>query len=80
MYGRWDEIEACHDIQMEDPAEKREIRPRCHSPKGWMDEAGTQQWLHQVWNARPGAMMDKRSMLDWDVSGTWHRIMQKQCT
>lgn len=36
-------------------------------PKGWMDEAGTQQWLHQVWNTRPGAMMSKRSMLVWDM-------------
>ena len=32
-----------------------------------MDEAGTQQWLRQVWNARPGAMMAKRSMLVWDM-------------
>jgi len=36
-------------------------------PKGWMDEAGTQQWLRQVWNARPGAMISKRSMLVWDM-------------
>ena len=36
-------------------------------PKGWMDEAGTQQWLRQVWNARPGAMIAKRLMLVWDM-------------
>src|SRR6218665_145250 len=36
-------------------------------PKGWMDEAGTQQWLHQVWGSKPGAMMSKRSMLVWDM-------------
>src|SRR6218665_1265677 len=36
-------------------------------PKGWMDEAGTQQWLRQVWNTRPGAMMSKRSMLVWNM-------------
>ena len=36
-------------------------------PKGWMDEAGTQQWLRQVWNTRPGAMISKRSMLVWDM-------------
>ena len=42
-------------------------------PKGWMDEAGTQQWLCQVWNTRPDAGLGH-------VSGTCHRIMQEDCT
>jgi len=36
-------------------------------PKGWMDEAGTKDWLRDVWNKRPGALLNQRSMLVWDM-------------
>ena len=36
-------------------------------PKGWMDEQGTQSWISNVWNKRPGAMLSKRSLLVWDM-------------
>uniref|UniRef100_A0A8C8VPE3 HTH CENPB-type domain-containing protein n=1 Tax=Pelusios castaneus TaxID=367368 RepID=A0A8C8VPE3_9SAUR len=36
--------------------------------KGWMDEEGMQKWLHDVWNARPGAALKKKpSLLVWDM-------------
>ena len=34
--------------------------------KGWMDSDLTREWLHRVWNKRPGASICKRSMLVWD--------------
>ena len=34
--------------------------------KGWMDEAGVQEWLKHVWNVRSGALLWKRAMLVWD--------------
>ena len=37
----------------------------CH-PKGWMDEEGIILWLNKVWDARPGALLKKKSMLVWD--------------
>ena len=49
-------------------------------PKGWMDEAGTQQWLRQVWNTRPGAMISKCSMLAWNMFRARHQIMQEDYT
>jgi len=36
-------------------------------PKGWMDEEGTKDWLKTVWQTRPGALLNKRSMLVWDM-------------
>lgn len=36
-------------------------------PKGWMDEKGTMDWLADVWNKRPGALLGQRSMLVWDM-------------
>ena len=36
-------------------------------PKGWMDEKGTTDWLEEVWNKRPGALLRQRSMLVWDM-------------
>jgi len=32
-----------------------------------MDEAGTKDWLRDVWNKRPGALLNQRSMLVWDM-------------
>ena len=32
-----------------------------------MDEQGTQSWISNVWNKRPGAMQSKRSLLVWDM-------------
>ena len=36
-------------------------------PKGWMDEQGTKSWISNVWNKRPGSMLNKRSLLVWDM-------------
>lgn len=38
---------------------------RCN-PKGWMDDALTQEWLRTVWHRRSGAALGKSSMLVWD--------------
>ena len=35
--------------------------------KGWMDETGTVDWLENIWNRRPGALLKKPSMLVWDM-------------
>ena len=40
--------------------------------KGWMDEAGTLDWLNRVWNSRPGALLKKPSMLVWDMFRAHH--------
>ena len=32
-----------------------------------MDNDGTKDWLHRVWNTHPGAIHAKRSMLVWDM-------------
>ena len=39
----------------------------CSHVKGWMDEDGTKEWLHKVWNKRPGALLKQRSLLVWDM-------------
>ena len=34
--------------------------------KGWMDEAGTKNWLDEVWGRRNGGLSNEKSMLVWD--------------
>ena len=39
---------------------------RAHE-KGWMNETGVIDWMKNVWNKRPGAVFNKRSLLVWDM-------------
>lgn len=39
---------------------------RAHE-KGWMNESGTIDWIKNVWNKRPGALLKKPSLLVWDM-------------
>lgn len=36
-------------------------------PKGWMDEELVHSWLDEVWFKRPGALLNPRSLLVWDM-------------
>lgn len=36
-------------------------------PKGWMDEQLVNEWLKEIWFKRPGSLIDKRSILVWDM-------------
>lgn len=42
------------------------VTVRAHQ-KGWMDETGTKDWLNNIWNKRPGALLRKPSLLVWDA-------------
>src|SRR6218665_1137875 len=58
--------------QWKQPLDRRcQIHTRCNCPshpKGWIDEAGTQQWMRTMQNTRPeGATISKRFMLLWDM-------------
>ena len=35
-------------------------------PKGWMDESLILEWINEVWNKRPGALLRSNSLLVWD--------------
>ena len=35
-------------------------------PKGWMDESLILEWINEVWNKRPGALLKPKSLLVWD--------------
>lgn len=55
---------------------KRKTMPKLKFPagcfvhvreKGWMDEEGVKLWLDNVWSRRPGGLLQKRSLLVWDI-------------
>ncbi|KAJ1130292.1 hypothetical protein NDU88_008646 [Pleurodeles waltl] len=55
---------------------KRKTMPKLKFPvgcfvhvheKGWMDEEGVKLWLDNVWSRRPGGLIQKRSLLVWDM-------------
>ena len=35
--------------------------------KDWMKEAGVIDWMKNMWNKRPGAVFNYRSLLVWDM-------------
>ena len=55
---------------------KRKTMPKNKFPPGllvcvqenrWVDNSVLKQWLHKVWFQRPGALMEKKSLLVWDM-------------
>jgi len=55
---------------------KRKTMPKVSFPKGvfvhvnakgWMDEEGIKLWIQNVWNRRPNAFRNLRSLLVWDM-------------
>ncbi|KAK9398934.1 hypothetical protein NXF25_013903 [Crotalus adamanteus] len=55
---------------------KRKTMPKLKFPvgcfvhvneKGWMDEEGVKLWLDNVWSTQPGGLIQKHSLLVWDM-------------
>ena len=70
MFSQWNKTEAYGNLQTKYFAKKvnfpSSIVVRAQR-KGWMDEDGINFWLEKVWNQRPGAVFQKRSMLVWGM-------------
>ena len=55
---------------------KRKTLPKQKFPKGvivhvqengWMDDKGCIDWINKVWDRRPGGLLNRKSLLVWDM-------------